>query len=84
METKIFAATIAGIVGFCSIGLLAPHPNGPGDLCGGVGIVLCHFLPVAPDLDDDIDLTKQIGPADGAVPAPDTASRADVCAAGCT
>ncbi|WP_319455976.1 MULTISPECIES: fibronectin-binding protein [unclassified Mycobacterium] len=33
---------------------------------------LCGFLPIAPDLDGDVDLTKQLPPADPTAPAPDS------------
>jgi hypothetical protein len=45
--------------------------------------LVCRFLPVAPNLDDDIDLTKQLPPADPSAPAPDNLPPADVCAHDC-
>lgn len=38
---------------------------------------LCGFLPIAPDLDGDVDLTKQLPPADPTAPAPDSLPPAD-------
>ncbi|MUL46323.1 fibronectin-binding protein [Mycobacterium sp. CBMA293] len=55
----------------------------PGQPCTGLGIVLCHFLPIAPDMDSDIDLTKQLNPSEAVLPPPDPAPRADMCATGC-
>lgn len=80
--------SIAIVLTACSLATGAPTLRAmpldqSGQPCTGLGIVLCHFLPIAPDMDDDVDLTKQIAPADGAVPPPDTNQRADVCAAGC-
>jgi hypothetical protein len=55
----------------------------PGQPCTGLGIVLCHFLPIAPYMDDDVDLTQQFEPGDPAVPPDVVVPRADICAAGC-
>ena len=54
-----------------------------GQPCAGLGIVLCQFLPIAPDMDDDVDLTKQISPGEPAVPAEPAVPRAGICGAGC-
>lgn len=55
----------------------------PGQPCTGLGIVLCHFLPIAPDMDDDVDLTKQISPGEPAVPREAAVPRAGICGAEC-
>jgi hypothetical protein len=44
--------------------------------------VVCRFVPIAPALDGDVDLTTQVPPADPRLPAPDPLP-ADVCARGC-
>ena len=43
----------------------------------------CKFVPIAPDLEDDIDLTQQLPPADPAAPPPESLPPADICAGGC-
>jgi hypothetical protein len=42
----------------------------------------CRFVPVAPDLDRDLDLTQQ-QQVDPNAPPPDTLPVMDPCAAGC-
>ena len=42
----------------------------------------CRFVPVAPDLDRDLDLTQQ-QQVDPTAPPPDTLPVMDPCAAGC-
>ncbi len=51
--------------------------------CQMVAGLLCKFMPLAPELDGDIDLTKQQPPADPSVPEPDMRAPADICARGC-
>jgi hypothetical protein len=41
------------------------------------------MVPLAPNLDGDLDLTKQQPPADPNAPAPDSLPPADICARGC-
>ena len=43
----------------------------------------CKFIPIAPDLEGDVDLTKDQPPADPNAPPPDSLPVADPCAAGC-
>jgi hypothetical protein len=43
---------------------------------------LCRFVPVAPDLDHDIDLTQQ-QPVDPNTPPPESLPVTDPCVAGC-
>jgi hypothetical protein len=42
----------------------------------------CKFMPIAPDLEGDIDLTQQ-QPVDPNAPPPESLPVADPCAAGC-
>lgn len=44
---------------------------------------ICHLLPIAPELDGDIDLTRQSPPSNPALPAPETQQAPNVCAIGC-
>ena len=43
----------------------------------------CRFVPIAPHLEGDVDLTQQLPPADPAAPPPESLPPADICAAGC-
>lgn len=73
MLLKRFLATVLGsvvvtVAGFTLVALPAtadPGMNG----CADVPFFLCHLLPIAPDLDHDIDLTKpEIGDAPANMP----------------
>jgi hypothetical protein len=72
------AATLAaGVI------LAAPASAGPGDNpCQLAVTFLCKFVPIAPDLEGDVDLTQQ-QPVDPNAPPPDSLPVADPCAAGC-
>jgi len=59
------------------------HADPADDPCHLVAGLLCKFIPMAPELDGDIDLTKQQPPADPSVPEPDSRPPADICARGC-
>ena len=77
----LMAFTCAVFVGFL---LSAPEIADPSEHpCQLAVTFLCRFVPIAPELDGDIDLTKQQPPADPAAPAPDTLPPVDVCANGC-
>jgi hypothetical protein len=45
---------------------------------------VCRMVPVAPDLDHDIDLTKEPPPWASAVPPADSTPAGDVCVDGCS
>ncbi|GAC1636893.1 MAG: hypothetical protein NVS4B6_05740 [Mycobacterium sp.] len=63
--------------------LATPAAADPGDNpCGLAVSFLCRFVPVAPDLDHDVDLTQQ-QPVDPNAAPPDSLPIADPCAAGC-
>jgi hypothetical protein len=53
------------------------------DPCGLAVSYLCRFIPIAPDLDGDVDLTTPLPPTGDAAPAPDSPPPADVCTSGC-
>jgi hypothetical protein len=42
----------------------------------------CKFIPIAPDLEGDVDLTQQ-QPVDPNAPPPESLPAVDPCAAGC-
>jgi hypothetical protein len=72
------AALAAGLL------LSAPATAQPGDNpCELAVNFLCRFVPIAPDLDHDVDLTQQQPPADPNAPPPESLPVADPCAAGC-
>ena len=63
--------------------LATPAAANPGDNpCDLAVNFLCRFVPVAPDLDHDIDLTQQ-QPVDPNAPPPESLPVVDPCAAGC-
>jgi hypothetical protein len=71
------AALTAGLL------LAAPATADPGDNPCELAIsFVCRFVPIAPDLDDDVDLT-QPQPIDPNAPPPESLPVADPCAAGC-
>lgn len=51
------------------------------DPCPWAVSLLCRFVPIAPDLDGDVDYTQQQSGA--GVLAPESARPADPCASGC-
>ena len=78
-RTAIAAAAVltAGLL------LAAPANADPGDNPCELAIsFVCRFVPIAPDLDDDIDLTQQQA-VDPNAPPPESLPVADPCAAGC-
>jgi hypothetical protein len=78
-RTAIAAAAVltAGLL------LAAPATADPGDNPCELAIsFVCRFVPIAPDLDDDIDLTQQQA-VDPNAPPPESLPVVDPCAAGC-
>ena len=72
------AALTAGLL------LAAPATAEPGDNpCELAVTFLCRFVPIAPDLEGDVDLTQQLPPADPNAPPPESLPVVDPCAAGC-
>jgi hypothetical protein len=80
--TKTLVAS-AGFIGLSALIGLPAHAAPADNPCPLAVSMVCRFVPIAPDLDGDIDLTTQVPPADPAAPAPDSAPPADVCARGC-
>ena len=71
------AALTAGIF------LAAPADAQPGDNpCEFAINYFCKFMPIAPDLEGDVDLTQQ-QPVDTYAPPPESLPVVDPCAAGC-
>jgi hypothetical protein len=44
---------------------------------------VCHFVPIAPDLDHDVDLTQHLSPDGAAIPPSDPLPPTNPCSAGC-
>jgi hypothetical protein len=64
--------------------LAAPAGAAPGDNPCELAIsFVCRFVPIAPDLEGDIDLTQQQPPVDPAAPPPESPPPVDICANGC-
>jgi hypothetical protein len=81
-SAKTLAAS-AGVIGLSAF-LAAPASAHPADdPCGLAMSFFCRFVPMAPELDGDVDLTTQPPPADPAVLPPDSLPPADICAKGC-
>jgi hypothetical protein len=84
LRSKLIAA-ISG-----SAAVLAPLSVAPcasaepvNDPCQIASSIFCRFVPVAPELDGDVDLTTQLPQADLTVQAPDTLPPAYACIGGC-
>jgi hypothetical protein len=72
------AALAAGIF------LAAPASADPADNpCELATNYFCKFIPIAPGLEGDIDLTKDQPPVDPNAPPPESLPVTDPCAAGC-
>lgn len=54
------------------------------DPCSLSVTFLCHFVPMAPDWEGDIDLTRDAPPADPTIAEPESREPADYCVNGCS
>jgi hypothetical protein len=64
--------------------LATPASAEPGDNpCEFAVNLFCKFVPIAPDLEGDVDLTQQQPPLDPNAPPPESLPVVDPCAAGC-
>lgn len=61
----------------------APAGADPGDDPCRLAISLCAFLPIAPDLDGDVDLTKQLPLANSPAPQISSLPPVNPCLHGC-
>jgi len=81
LKRTVIAA--AGALVGCVL-LAAPATAEPGDNPCELAInSLCRFVPIAPDLEGDVDLTQQQPPLDPNAPPPESLPVVDPCAAGC-
>ena len=79
-KTTVAAVSTAAAAVF----LAAPSSAEPGDNpCELTANIFCQFVPIAPHLEGNVDLTQQLPPADPAAPPPESLPPADICAAGC-
>jgi len=78
-------ATVAVLSALAAAVFLAvPASAQPGDNPCDLAInFFCRFVPIAPDLEDDVDFTQQQPPADPNAPLPESLPPLDPCAAGC-
>jgi hypothetical protein len=82
----VLKRTVIGAVAALTAATLfaAPAHAEPGDNpCEFAINYFCKFLPIAPDLEGDIDLTQQQPPADPNAPPPESLPVVNPCAAGC-
>jgi hypothetical protein len=64
--------------------LAGPAGAQPGDNpCDLAVHFLCKFVPIAPHLEGDVDLTQQQPPVDPNAPLPESLPPLDPCSAGC-
>lgn len=81
MLTKL-TITALSVLG-AAVFLAVPASAEPGGNPCEVAInYFCKFLPIAPDLEGDVDLTQQ-QPVDPNAPPPESLPVVDPCAAGC-
>ena len=78
--------TVIAAAGALAAGVLLATPANadPGDNpCQLAVTFLCKFVPIAPELEGDVDLTVDQPPADPNAPPPESLPVAPLCAAGC-
>ena len=78
--------TVIGAAAALAAGILRATPANaePGDNpCEFAVNYFCRFIPIAPDLEGDVDLTQQQPPVDPNAPPPESLPVVDPCAAGC-
>jgi hypothetical protein len=83
---RLAAGAVIAWTGATSAVLMPPAAavaDPAGDPCGLAVSFLCRFMPMAPTLDGDVDLTKQQPSADPADPQTTAPPLADICTNGC-
>jgi hypothetical protein len=79
---KVITAAVSALG--AAVFLAVPVSADPGDNpCQLAVTFLCKFVPIAPDLEGDVDLTKDQPPADPNAPPPESLPVVNPCAAGC-
>ena len=85
MLTSVCKATVAAVIALASaVFVAAPASAGPTDNpCDLAVSFFCQFVPIAPHLEGNVDLTQQLPPADPAAPPPESLLPALPCSNGC-
>jgi hypothetical protein len=84
---QLIAKTLVASVAVVGLGavLSAPACASPvDDPCPLAMSLICHFVPIAPDLDHDVDLTTPPSPGDPTEPPEESLPPVDLCARGCS
>jgi hypothetical protein len=81
VAVMVIASISVAVVGWVAPARAVAAPAD--DPCPLAAALLCRFVPIVPELDGDVDLTKQMPPDDPAAPAPDSLPPVDICASGC-
>ena len=79
---KLFIAS-AGLVIAGSVLSAPAFSDSTEDPCALAVSFLCRFIPMAPKLDGDVDLTTQLPPVEYSAIPPESLPPADFCATGC-
>lgn len=82
MLTRATIAVAAIWAAAVSLAAPAPAQQGPPQ-CDLALSFICNIIPMAPELDHDVDLTQQLPPEDPNAPLPETLPPLDPCSAGC-
>ncbi|MDO3402955.1 fibronectin-binding protein [Mycolicibacterium neoaurum] len=77
-------AGVALVLGYALLPAADGSAQPPDIPCTMAVSIICHFLPIAPDWEGDIDLTVDQPAADPSAPEPDSRTPADYCINGCT
>ena len=84
------AVSVGALTGVLAVLGLSTDLAGPAsaspaadDPCQGAMVLFCRLLPIAPELDGDVDLTQQMPATDPAALPPDSVPPADICSHGC-
>ncbi|WP_235892258.1 fibronectin-binding protein [Mycolicibacterium hodleri] len=84
MTRRIGILATAILLAVAPVAMAAPAAADPdNDPCQFAFSLFCRLVPIAPDLDHNIDLTQDQPPVDPAAPLPESLLRPDPCAAGC-
>jgi hypothetical protein len=79
---KVLGAAVSAFA--VAMFVAVPASAEPGDNpCELAVTFLCQFVPMAPHLEGNVDLTQQLPPADPNGPPPESLPLLDPCAAGC-
>jgi hypothetical protein len=78
-KATVIAASVLGVAVVVATPASADPDDNP---CEFAVNYFCQFIPIAPDLEGDVDLTQQ-QPVDPNAPPPESLPVVDPCAAGC-